>query len=329
MDFSKIIGHEEIISRFRSSIELGRVSHAYIIGGEDGSGRFTLANAFAKALQCEEGGTESCGKCKSCLQAESRNHPDIDYITHEADHITVNDVRVQLNDEIQKRPYSSKYRIFIMREAEKMTEEAQNALLKTIEEPPEYGIIMLLTNMPEKLLPTIRSRCVTIMTKPVKEKDIHSYLVDNLGVDEDKATFSIEYAQGNLGKAILLATNEDYEGLVQSVIDLETNILTLSFDEISDAIQRCSLYKLNINDYLDLMMMWYRDILVLKVTGNPDKILFKTEYSAIKHQAQFLSFNELEIKQRSIEAAKQRIEANANLEDIMRLLIMTLKEHFD
>ncbi len=329
MNFSEIIGHEDIISRFRSSIELGRVNHAYIIAGEKDSGRFTLARAFAKTLQCEEGGTESCGHCKSCLQAESMNHPDIDYITHEGDHISVNDIRVQLNQEISKRPYNSRYRIFIMRDAEKMTEEAQNALLKTIEEPPEYGIIMLIVTQPEKLLPTIRSRCVTITTKPVKEKDIRDYLVNKLHIEESKAGFAIEYAQGNLGKAVQLATNEEYEQLIQSVIELETNIRELSYEEISRTIQKCVDYKMNINDYLDLMMMWYRDILVLKVTGNPDKILFKTEYSAIKNQAQYLSFNELEIKQRAIISAKERINANARLEDIMRLLIITLKEHYD
>ncbi|MCR5213118.1 MAG: DNA polymerase III subunit delta' [Eubacterium sp.] len=329
MNFNEIIGHEDIISRFRSSIEQGRVSHAYIIAGQKDSGRLTLANAFAKTLQCQEGGTESCGHCKSCLQAESMNHPDIDYITHEGDHISVNDVRNQLNAEISKRPYSSKYRIFIMKEAERMTEEAQNALLKTIEEPPEYGIIILITTKPELLLPTIRSRCITFITKPVKEKDIREYLVNKLNVEDKKADFAIEYAQGNLGKAVQLATNEEYEKLIQSVIDLESNIRELTYDDISYSIQKCSDFKVNINDYLDLMMMWYRDILILKVTGNPDKILFKTEYSAIKNQAQFLSFNELELKERAITAAKERINANANLEDIMILLIMTLKEHYD
>ena len=83
---------------------------------------------------------------------------------------------------------------------------------------------------------------------------------------------------------------------------------------------------MNINDYLDLMMMWYRDILVLKVTGNPDKILFKEQYSIIKDQAKYLSFNELEDKQKAIESAKERINAKARMEDIMKLLIMSLKE---
>ena len=327
MDFSKVIGHEDIISRFKSSIEADRVSHAYIIAGEEGSGRNTLAYCFAKTLQCESGGTEACGTCKSCKQAESGNHPDIIYISTEGDNIiSVGKIRDQLVGSMEIKPYSSRYKIYIIKEAEKMMEDAQNALLKTIEEPPEYGIVIIITSQPEKLLPTIRSRCVMVSTKPVKEKDIHDYLVSKYSVSEDKATFAIEYAQGNLGKAILLASNENYEKLVQSVIDLESNLFDMELEDISYTIQQCENYQVHIQDYLDLMMMWYRDILVLKVTGNPDKILFKKQYSVIREQANYLSFNELEAKSKAITVAKERIEAKAKLEDIMRLLIMTLKE---
>ena len=207
-----------------------------------------------------------------------------------------------------------------------MTEEAQNALLKTIEEPTEYGIVIIITSDEEKLLQTIRSRCITYTTKPVKEKDIHDFLISNYGIDEKRATFAIEYSGGNLGKAILLATNEEYEQLIRSVIYLETNIFEMDMEEIADTIKQSTGFKLNINDYLDLMMMWYRDILVLKVTGSPDKILFKEQYLTIREQSNYLSFNELESKQKAIISAKERINANAKMEDIMRLLILTLKQ---
>lgn len=328
MDFKNIIGHEDIISRFLSNIETDHVSHAYIIAGEEGSGRFSLASAFAKALQCESEGSDSCGECKSCKQAESGNHPDIIVVEKGENAIlTVDTIREQVVSTMDIKPYSSKYKVYIIKDGEKMNEMAENALLKTIEEPPAYGIIIIITTQPEKLLPTIRSRCITLSTKPIKEKDIHEYLVEKLGVDENKATFAIEYAQGNLGKAILLATNEEYEGLINSVIDLEANIYDMTMDDISEAIQKCTNYQMNINDYLDLMMMWYRDILVLKVTGNPDKIMFKEQYSVIREQAKYLSFNELDDKERAIATAKERINAKAKMEDIMRLLIITLKEY--
>ena len=328
MDFKNIIGHEDIISRFRSSIEADRVSHAYIIAGEEGSGRNTLAYCFAKTLQCESGASESCGQCKSCKQAESGNHPDIIYVaTDESKNIiSVDKIREELVGTMEIKPYSSRYKIYIIKEGEKMAEGAQSALLKTIEEPPEYGIVIIITTQPEKLLPTIRSRCVMIQTKPVKETDIHEYLVNDCGVSEDKARFAIEYSQGNLGKAIKLATNEYYESLVNMVVDLMSNIFEMDMEDITATIQHAENYKMNINDFLDLMMMWYRDILVLKVTGNPDKIHFSGHYTVIRDQANYLSFNELETKSRAITAAKERLDAKAKFEDIMRLLIMTLKE---
>ena len=136
----------------------------------------------------------------------------------------------------------------------------------------------------------------------------------------------MEYAQGNLGKAILLATNEEYEGLIRSVIQLEKNIFDMDMEDIAFAIESCTNYKMSIGEYLDLMMVWYRDILMLKVTGKYDKLIFQEEYSTIKDQAKYLSYNELEDKARAVENAKKRIAANARLEDVMRLLIMTLKE---
>ena len=327
MDFSKVIGHEDVISHLRSSIELGRVGHAYIFNGEEGSGRSTLVHSFVKALQCESGESESCGECKSCKQMEGGNQPDVIYVTHEKDQlISVDEIREQVVDTMPIKPYSSRYKIYIIKDGDKMNENAQNTLLKTIEEPPEYGIIIIITTNAEKLLQTVRSRCIIVNMKPVKEKDIQEYIDEHYNVPPSKAKFAVEYAQGNLGKAIALITNEEYEQLINSVITLEKNIFDMEMEEISEAIQHCATYKMTINEYLDLMMLWYRDILVLKVTGNPDKILFKDEYSVIMDQSKYLSFNELEAKSQAIANAKERIAAHAKIEDIMRLLILTLKE---
>ena len=327
MDFQHIIGHEDIIRHFKCSIEQDRVGHAYIICGEDESGRSSLAFSFAKTLQCEAHEADPCNECPSCKKADSGNHPDIITVQHEKPNvISVDEIREQVVQTMDIRPYSGKYKIYIINDAQLMNPQAQNALLKTIEEPPAYGIVILITNSLERLLPTIISRCITLSTKPVKERDGEEYLKEHYELDDKKARFCVEYAQGNLGKAILLATNEEYEALVNSVIHLEKEIYEMDMEDIQYAIESCSNYKMNIGEYLDLMMMWYRDILMLKVTGKPDKIVFKEEYSTIRDQAKYLSFNELEDKARAIENAKKRLAANARMEDVMRLLILTLKE---
>lgn len=327
MNFRDVTGHEEIIGHLKSMIETDRVGHAYIFGGEKGSGRSTLAYCFAKTLECKKGGTDSCDECRSCHQMETGNHPDVTFVTHARPNtISVDEIRQQVVSTMGIRPYQGKYKIYIIKDGEKMSVAAENALLKTIEEPPQYGIVIIITDNPEKLLPTIRSRCMTIMTKPVREKDIREYLSQTYQLSESRVEFAVSYAEGNLGKAILLATNEDYERLLQSVVDLETNIYEMDMEDIAGVIQNCTQFKLNIGEYLDLMMLWYRDIVVLKVTGNPDKILFKDQLLTIQKQAKYLSFNELEDKAKAITSAKQRIAANARMEDVMRLLILTLKE---
>ena len=159
--FHDIIGHEKIKEHLQKAIGYQRVSHAYILSGEEGMGRKTIAKAFAMTLLCEKHGTEPCMECHSCKQFLSGNHPDVIWVTHEKPaSIGVDDVRIQINDTVSIRPYSSPYKIYLVDEAEKMTVQAQNALLKTIEEPPAYAVLVLITTNPEVFLPTILSRCI-------------------------------------------------------------------------------------------------------------------------------------------------------------------------
>ena len=129
--FHDIIGHEKIKEHLQKAIGYQRVSHAYILSGEEGMGRKTIAKAFAMTLLCEKHGTEPCMECHSCKQFLSGNHPDVIWVTHEKPaSIGVDDVRIQINDTVSIRPYSSPYKIYLVDEAEKMTVQAQNALLK-------------------------------------------------------------------------------------------------------------------------------------------------------------------------------------------------------
>lgn len=327
MGFSNIVGHEDIIRHFKSSIEMNKISHAYIINGEVDSGKKMLARAFAKALQCEEGGSTPCNKCQSCLQSDTGNHPDIITVIHEKPGlISVDEVRSQLVDSMSVKPYKSKYKVYIVPEAQLMNQAAQNAILKTIEEPPEYGVVLLLTSNIDKLLPTVQSRCVLLNTKPVRERDMLMYLTKNMGLTEDKAYFCLDFAQGNLGKAIKLARNEEYVSIIESVVSVQKEIQQLDVEALERSLKEIEQFKLSINDYMDLMMMWYRDVLMLKVTGNPDKLLFKTEYLTLKKQASTLSYRGVEEKLDAIERAKKRLEVNANFDITMELLLLTLKE---
>ena len=134
--FKDVVGHRDVIQYLQNAIAENRVSQAYIVNGERGTGKKMLAKLFAMALLCEEHGPEPCNKCHSCVQAESNNHPDIIWVTHEKPgSIGVDDVRTQINNTVAIKPYQGPYKVYIIPEADIMTVQAQNALLKTIEEP--------------------------------------------------------------------------------------------------------------------------------------------------------------------------------------------------
>ena len=186
--FQDVVGHNDIIRYIQSAVEQKKVSHAYIINGQRGAGKKMLARLFAMTLQCESKALEPCGDCRSCLQTKNGNQPDIITITHEKPtSISVDEIRQQLNGDVMIKPYSSPYKIYVIPEADLMTPQAQNALLKTLEEPPEYAIIFLLTENVDALLPTIRSRCVMLKLKNIKDKLVKKYLMEQMQVPDYQA----------------------------------------------------------------------------------------------------------------------------------------------
>ncbi len=326
--FSEILGHEQIIEHLQNAIKLQKVSHAYILDGEEGAGKNMLARAFAQTLQCERGGIEPCGECHSCRQAESGNQPDIIEVTHEKPaSIGVEDIRGQLCGDIQIKPYSSPYKIYIVDEAEKMTMQAQNALLKTIEEPPAYGIILLLTTNAGVFLPTILSRCVTLKLRPVKNEVIKPYLMETYHVPDYQAEVCTAFARGNVGKAKRLAQSEQFSELKNHLIHLLRHLREMEIYELTEAVRSASEYKTDIDDYLDLMALWFRDVLLFKATRQIDGLIFTEEVRDISAQAQKSSYEGLERILKALEKAKVRLKANVNFELTMELLMLTIKEN--
>ena len=288
--FHDIIGHEKIKEHLQKAIGYQRVSHAYILSGEEGMGRKTIAKAFAMTLLCEKHGTEPCMECHSCKQFLSGNHPDVIWVTHEKPaSIGVDDVRIQINDTVSIRPYSSPYKIYLVDEAEKMTVQAQNALLKTIEEPPAYA--------------------------------------EKMGVSDGQADIYAAFARGNLGKAIHLASSEEFALLYREVLTLLKNIKDMDIPMLLDYIRKLQEDNLDLYECLDFMQLWYRDILMFKVTKDMNSLIFKDEYSAVSSCCQKSSYEGLEEILSAIEKAKVRLNANVNTDLALELMLLTMKEN--
>ena len=194
--FSEIVGHEQIKEHMQAAIRDKKPFHAYLFQGEEGVGKEALARTFAAGLQSQsESADKPCKECVSCRQMESGNQPDVIWVTREKASLGVDEIREQLCNTMDIKPFSSPYKIYLVPEAEKMTEAAQNALLKTIEEPPEYGIVILMTSNISALLPTIQSRCLTMEFRPLSTAVVESYVKAHCQVPDYQARASAPFAQ--------------------------------------------------------------------------------------------------------------------------------------
>ena len=326
--FKDVVGHRDIIQYIQDAVKQNKVSHAYILNGQRGSGKKMLARLFSMTLQCESGKSEPCGECRSCIQANNGNQPDIITVKHEKPaSISVDDVRQQVNGDIMIKPYSSPYKIYIIPEADLMTVQAQNAILKTIEEPPEYAVIFLLTENADSLLPTIRSRCVMLKLRNIKDKLVKKYLMEQMQIPDYQADLCAAFAQGNIGRALMLAKSEHFNEIKEEAIQLLKYIDEMELHEIVSAIKEINKYKLEVADYLDIITIWYRDILLYKAAKDVGGLVFGDQLKFIKEKAKKSSYEGIEKILEGIEKAKVRLKANVNFDLVMELLLLTLKEN--
>lgn len=326
--FSGIVGREDVIAHLQEAIRREKVSHAYIFAGEKGSGKRLLASIFAMTLECEQKGDEPCRNCPSCRKFLSGNHPDVRFVTHEKPNsVGIDDIREQLIADVAIRPYESPYKIYIVDDASKMTPQAQNALLKTIEEPPAYAVILLLADNPEALLPTVVSRCVVLDLKPLSEDQIKSFLMDQMHVPDYQAEVEASFAQGNIGKAKKIAESSDFIEMVSGSVQLLKRSKEMEIHEMIDTIKALSAEKQTIYDYLGIFEMWFRDVLMFKATKEADSLIFKDEINAVTERASVSSYEGLETIIDAIHTAENRLRANVNFDLTMELLFLTIREN--
>ena len=326
--FRDIIGQEQIREHLQNALRTHQISHAYLINGERNSGKEFIAKIFSMALQCERGEDEPCQECHSCKQALSGNHPDIIRLVHEKPNtISVEDIRSKINADMGIKPYQGPYKIYLISEAEKMTPQAQNALLKTLEEPPEYGVILILTNSLEAMLPTVLSRCVLLNMKPVPDALVQKYLMETLQIPDYKAEVCTAFARGNIGRAKLLASSEEFDKVKQEAVTLLKYIHDMEIAEIAAAIRKITEYQFDVTDYLDILSIWYRDVLLFKATNDVNHLIFREEIQYIKKVADRSSYEGIETVLEALDKAKARLTANVSFDLTMQLLLLTIQEN--
>ena len=329
--FEDIIGHEDVIAHMKRAIRTDRVSHAYILSGPEGCGKKTLASLFAMSLLCENAGTDApvpCGVCEACRKAASGNHPDIIYVRHAKDTVlSVDEVREQINGTAEIRPYESRRKVYIVEDADLMNPQAQNALLKTIEEPPEYAVFLLLTVGTESMLPTIRSRCVLLSLHPISQDRIADYLSHSYALSEEDAAVMAAFAQGSIGMAKDAALGEDFSRRLSEGVRFLSRMPDMSARSCVDTAKKMAPDKSDLYGYFHIFRMWLRDVLYFKASRDADGLVFRGRMIEISRQAEQSSYEGLETCLAALDTAEARVRANVDREVTLELLFLTLLEN--
>ena len=304
MYFEKIRGQRFAKKYLSNSIKSNMISHAYMFEGPSGVGKNTMARDLATTL----------------LEMENLfNSPDYIEITPDGNSIKIAQIR-KLQSDILVKPYKS-YKIYVIDEAQKMTVEAQNALLKTLEEPPKYAIIILITNNKESLLDTIKSRCEIIKFTPIPLVEVADYLTQT-GVDKNRASLLANFSRGSMQKAIELSESEDFHIMRDEVQKYVETFLTGSMLDIMDIQSSIEKYKDNITNVLDLLVNYFRDIMMVKENVDSSMIINLDRLVFIKNMSTKITYSQLSKIIDIIEETKNKLRSNCNFN--ISIQVMTL-----
>ena len=337
--FRDITGQSHIKQHLMRAIRKGKVSHAYLLAGEENMGKELLARAFAQTLLCEtlkeEGYPEQgvpCGNCPACKKVEADSHPDVRIVRHEKPlSIRVDEIEEQLTGDVSLTPYADDYKIYIVPDAQMMTTDAQNKLLKTLEEPPSYACVFLLADSAQSLLSTIRSRTIPLSLRPVPTEQIVNVLQDADDTNEYRVNLAARVARGNPGKAAYLATDARFEDRNRSLFYLMEHLEQMALYEISDRLQilleegedETSVRK----ECMETVRLLLRDIFVYKATDSKDYLILQDEWEYIRDVALHTSYAELADTGRKLNEVRERMNANVNAQTTLELFFLKARDN--
>ena len=331
--FSSVLGHETVRRHLWGAVLADSVSHAYIFEGNPGVGRHSMAYALAETLMCTEnrdalGGIRACGcgNCVACRTVRDGNHPDVRVIglLKDKKEITVKQIREELVAEMAIRPYYGGRKIFIVENAEAMNPAAQNALLKTLEEPPAYGVIILITTSAAALLSTVESRSVKIGFQPLPEDTIRAELIRR-GFPAETVALGTTFSGGSLGQALAACADESFTDMRRDIYALLSEAPGKSAGWLLGQEKSLETYKANAQNLLSLMETWFRDVLVLKQTGDRTALLSADYADALARAARVYSSAQLARVIWQIRDVGEKLSQNGNYALSMDNLLLALE----
>ncbi|MBY2231523.1 DNA polymerase III subunit delta' [Clostridioides difficile] len=308
MYFENIIGQDFAKRYLTNSIKKNKLNNAYMFEGMDGIGKKKFADELSKLL----------------LDYENlENSPDYVLIKPDGNSIKIAQIR-NLQSDIVIRPHKD-YKIYIINNAEKMTVEAQNALLKTLEEPPNYAIIILVTNNKESLLETIKSRCDIIKFSPIPIEDLKRYLI-NTGIEEERAQLLAIFSRGSIENALNLSQSSEFSMMREDIQQYIQIMLDKNIVEILNIPNNMEKYRGKIIALLDMMINYFRDIILLKENVNKNMLINVDKLVFIQNMSGKISYSQLSKIIDIIEDAKSKIKSNCNFNISIQVMSLNIYE---
>ena len=322
MSFKEIVGHDKQIEHLQNAMRNGRIAHSYLFAGKDGIGKELVALNLAKGLNCLHGGEDPCDECRSCLKLGHLNHPDVLLVKPQGQSMRINQIR-DLQRELSHRPYEGKRRVCILADSDRMTQEAANALLKILEEPPLHTVMILLAANPDLILPTIASRCQRIPFHPLSIEQLTEVVGARLALKGNDAHILASLADGSPGKAfqmdlgVILRTRRE---IIKKVIDLPLyggeRILGLA-EELTTSSHDLAMV-------LTMIHAWYRDLLAYRETGTGAQLINIDLSHEIQKAASATTTPSLIHRMEVVQEALWNLERNANRQITMEALLLDL-----
>jgi DNA polymerase-3 subunit delta' len=331
MPFLDLIGHERPTAILKASILHDRVAHAYLFFGEDGIGKRLAALRFAQAINCETDygpeGPDACGACRSCHQIEARTHPDFLLIEPDQEQanpqIKIEQIR-ELEQQLVYHPLVGRRKVCLIDEADRMTPGAANALLKTLEEPPDHSLLLLITSRPSALLATVRSRCQGIRFVAPARADVETALMTKRRILPADARFLAMVTQARIGQALetdlaAIRVEQDEFSALTSAKSLQSVATLLTAAEALYRSDRAP-------EALEWIVRWIRDLILVSVGADPDHVLNRDRLPQLEDAARGLRPDALLDLLADIETIQQAATRNVNLQMALETILLRLRD---
>lgn len=334
MNFQKIIGHEPQKKSLISCVENNHIAHAYLFSGPEGIGKKLIATEFAKLINCKDRQNDNFSKdcnCISCSKIDKGVNPDVHIFEYQdVKTIKVNQIREDIEKVVYLSPYESEFKIFIIDNAERMNFNAQNAFLKTLEEPPKNSVIILISSLSDLIIPTVKSRCQIINFNKLETKEIESFLEANSDHNSEEIKLISRISDGSIGKALNI--DDDFLKLrneyIKKLLEVNVNRPTTIFD-FAEKVSKLS--KTNdlseLKRFFDILSIWLSDSVATSIGLDKSHIINSDMLAEINSYIENKETDNLIKKFSALENSWSNIVIyNANKQITLENLLLTLAE---